>query len=73
MNICVRFVPSLLVPRSTGRQNRYRSLSSPDISRVRGVHLHALYNAANERLAHARRVKIFEKLNKKIFGQIVIL
>jgi len=53
---------------------------SPDISRVRGVHLRgiqgrsrsrllqALDNAANGRLGLARRVKIFEKLNKKIFG-----
>ena len=29
--------------------------------------LQALDNAANGRLAHARRVKIFEKLNYKIF------
>jgi len=54
--------------------------ANPDISRVRGVHLQgiqgrsrsrllqALDNAANGRLALARRVKIFEKLNKKIFG-----
>jgi len=53
---------------------------SPDISRVRGVHLQgiqgqsrsrllqALDNAANGRLALARRVKIFEKLNNNIFG-----
>jgi hypothetical protein len=50
-----------------------------DISRVRGVHLRgirgrsrsrllqAFDNEANERLAHARRVTIFEKLSKKIF------
>jgi len=30
--------------------------------------LQALDNAANERLGLARRVKIFEKLNKRIFG-----
>jgi len=47
---------------------------------VRGVHLQdiqgrsrsrllqALDNAANGRLGHARRVKIVEKLNYKIFG-----
>ena len=51
----------------------------PNISRIRGVHLQgiqgrsrsrllqAIDNAANARLGHARRVKIFEKLNKKIF------
>jgi len=56
------------------------STGNPDISRVRGVHLQgiqgrsrsrllqALDNAANGRLGLARRVKIFEKLNKKIFG-----
>jgi len=53
---------------------------SPDIARVRVVHLQgiqgcsrsrllqALDNAANGRLGHAHRVKIFEKLNKKSFG-----
>ena len=53
---------------------------NPEISRVRGVHLQGIQgrsrsrllqvldNAANERLGHARRVKIFEKLNLKIFG-----
>ncbi len=54
--------------------------SNPDISRVRGVHLQgiqgrsrsrllqALDNEANGRLGLARRVKIFEKLNKKTLG-----
>jgi len=54
--------------------------TSPDISRVRGVHLQgiqghsrssllqALDNETNGRLGLAHRVKIFEKLNKKIFG-----
>jgi len=58
----------------------YFIIFNPDISRVRGVHfqdiqgrsrsrlLQALDNAANGRLGLARRVKIFEKLNKKIFG-----
>lgn len=32
--------------------------------------LQALDNAANERLEYAHRVKIFEKLKKKIFGTI---
>jgi len=53
---------------------------NPDISRVRGVHLQGIQgrsrsrllqildNAANGRLGLARRVKIFEKLKKKIFG-----
>ncbi len=56
-------------------------ISGPDISRVRGVHLQgiqghsrsrllqALDNAANGRLALARRVKNFEKLSKKNFGK----
>ena len=47
---------------------------------MRGVHLQGIQgrsrsrllqpldNAANGHLGHARRVKIFEKLNKKIFG-----
>ena len=53
---------------------------NPNISRVRGVHLQGIQgrsrsrllqvldNEANGRLGLARRVKIFEKLNKKIFG-----
>ncbi len=36
--------------------------------RSRSRLLQALDNAANGRLGLARRVKIFEKLNKKIFG-----
>jgi len=52
----------------------------PDISRARDAHLQGIQgrsrskllqvldNAANGRLGHARRVKIFEKLNYKIFG-----
>jgi hypothetical protein len=52
----------------------------PDISRERGVHLQGTQgrsrskllqshdNAANGRLGHARRVKIFEKLKLKMFG-----
>jgi hypothetical protein len=52
----------------------------PDVSRFRDVHLQgiqgcsrsrllkALDNAANGRLGHARRVEIFEKLDKKAFG-----
>jgi len=58
----------------------HTQIVSPDISRVRGAHLQgiqgrsrskllqALDNAANGRLVHARRVKIFEKLNKKVSG-----
>jgi hypothetical protein len=58
---------------------------NPDISRDRGVHLQgiqgrccskllqALDNAANGRLSLARRVKIFEKSNKKISVQTVTL
>ena len=61
-------------------QDSGHNISIPDISRVRGVHLQgiqgcsrsrllqALDNAANGRLELARRVKIFEKLYKKIFG-----
>jgi hypothetical protein len=55
----------------------------PDVSRVRGVHLHGIHgrshskllqafdNAANGRFELARRVKIFEKFNKKISVQTV--
>lgn len=53
---------------------------NPDISRVRGVYLQGIQgcsrsrllqtldNAANRRLGHAHRVKIFEKLNNKTCG-----
>ena len=56
---------------------RYFPIPIPDISRVRSVHLQGIQgrsrsrllqpldNAANERFGLARRVKIFEKFNKK--------